>query len=71
MNKDIFWNITIGTLSVILIGGGAYVMTTGGLMKNKTADTQVATIETSSTDTTEVVDAQNKIKEASEEEELK
>lgn len=46
MNKDNFWNFTIGILSAILIGGGAYVMMTGGLIKKSNPDTQMATLKT-------------------------
>jgi FKBP-type peptidyl-prolyl cis-trans isomerase len=46
MNKDNFWNFTIGILSAVLIGGGAYVMMTGGLIKKGNPDAQVATLET-------------------------
>ncbi len=53
MNKDTFLNITVGLLSAILIGGGAYMMMTGGMIKNTNADSQVATIETTNSNETD------------------
>ncbi len=47
MNKDIFWNIIIGVFSAILIGGGAYVMMTGGLIGNIDG-TKASLVETTS-----------------------
>lgn len=49
MNKDVFWNITIGVLSAVLIGGGAYVMATGGI-NNKAESQQATAIETTASD---------------------
>lgn len=49
MNKDIFWNVTIGVLSAVLIGGGAYVMMTGGILNNK-QDVKAEVAETTNID---------------------
>lgn len=57
MNKDIFWNVTIGVLSAILIGGGAYVMATGGA-KNQAEQQQAVAIETVATDSAVTEQAQ-------------
>lgn len=47
MNKDIAWNIVIGIVSAVFIGGGAYVMMTGGLLNKADGNAGVATMEVS------------------------
>ena len=54
MNKDTFLNITVGLLSALLIGGGAYIMMTGGMIKSTGAESQVATIETTNSEDTNI-----------------
>ncbi len=59
------WNFVIGIMSAILIGGGAYVMMTGGLIKKSDSDIQVANLkvatETGASDTQKISETEEPV----------